>query len=569
MNDSRQTLSNLSVFAVALSLLSSCAEHNEYYYTDQTCPIQSISVTVQGEEVAGTVEGHTVSLFYESADDFTAASIDLSVTDGYTLTFPEDLSVVDLTSDAVLIFKTPEGQVKKYFFDLGYAKSMIIDPSKIRVSGSDAVPRVSDISGTIVLSLDPATMAQSSIQLEFPKGSLIEGAKASRSVFDFTEGLVQTFYIYKGSVRKKFTITLDVSALMSDYRRYDLTDVTTNFVTPEDAEHMKVWTGKIVKGVPVRNMIKDGDLKLKSNYVAETPFVSNYGTDYTDPRIFGAIGDWEDSRLTEDITGIDIGIVVMDSDWVKADLVTGSARSITISNAGGFVAISGMPASYSEIVWNDGKKKTEEMLEFESGTFKLDNRNFYRPAVLIDESGSLSVVNVVRSKADKVWYKWQKTSTPEKLSFDYIYRNSVEIKNFKDLATSAPLCILNGHKMMGKEVLYGSSEQWEPAFGQAWNGARMKAYVGRTYDNKIGIAVFNMGVDSEREAGDTRPQREAVIGTYQGAWLLGKLGWRDVLPIATAFYLEENFAPTIIVNGKVLSGDAGQKSAYAIKFDKK
>lgn len=566
-----KSLLHFAAIVCVLALCFSCKEKNEFYYTDQTCPIKSISVSVQGEEVVGEIDDHYINLYYQDADNFTSASISLELEDGYVLTYPEDLDVVDLTKDAVMIFTTPAGQVKKYFFNLGYAKTMILDPGKIRIQGSDATIRISDISGTMVLALDPKSMDQSSIQITYGKGSLVDGAKVSTSVFDFTKSLTQTFYIYTSEARKKFTFTLDVSALLSDYRRYDLTDQTTLFVSPEEAEHMQVWTGKVIRNVPVRNMIKEnGDLKAKATYVAETPFSSNYGVEYTDTRIYGAIGDWEDSRMTEDITGIDIGIVLLDPEAFKAGLVTGTGSSIEVGKAGGVVAMTGMPSSYSEIVWTggaSGKARKEEMLEY--GAFNLDTKNFYRPAMILTKDGDLQVGTVVRSRSKHVWSKWSQIGTTSELSFDYILRNSAEMKDFETIVTSAPLCVLNGHKMKGAEVLYGNFDHWENAFGQAWNGARMRAYVGRTFDNKIGIAVFNIGNEAERTPEDSRVPREAVVGTFQGAWLLNKLGWRDVLPVATSYYLDEDFAPTILVNGKVVSGKQDQKAFYALTFDKK
>jgi hypothetical protein len=47
------------------------------------------------------------------------------------------------------------------------------------------------------------------------------------------------------------------------------------------------------------------------------------------------------------------------------------------------------------------------------------------------------------------------------------------------------------------------------------------------------------------------------------------MGWVDVAQLGTAYYKAEGFTPTIVVDGKVITGNAEATAFYALGFDKK
>ena len=46
-----------------------------------------------------------------------------------------------------------------------------------------------------------------------------------------------------------------------------------------------------------------------------------------------------------------------------------------------------------------------------------------------------------------------------------------------------------------------------------------------------------------------------------------KLGFKDVIQIATAMYTEDGYKPTIILDGQTLIGDPAQAAKYCIGYD--
>ena len=108
-----------------------------------------------------------------------------------------------------------------------------------------------------------------------------------------------------------------------------------------------------------------------------------------------------------------------------------------------------------------------------------------------------------------------------------------------------------GHLLTRLEM-YWNDSGWETALGEAWNGTRSRSYIGLTYDNKLGVAAVSEGT-----------------GTCQAAWLLYKMGWKDVFYVAGSNYLDDGFTPTLKVGGNVVVGKADQAAQYAIAIDVK
>lgn len=118
-------------------------------------------------------------------------------------------------------------------------------------------------------------------------------------------------------------------------------------------------------------------------------------------------------------------------------------------------------------------------------------------------------------------------------------------------ASGHPWLVREGHLLTRLEM-YWNDSGWETALGEAWNGTRSRSYIGLTYDNKLGVAAVSEGT-----------------GICQAAWLLYKMGWKDVFYVAGSNYLDDGFTPTLKVGGNVVVGKADQVVQYAIAIDVK
>jgi hypothetical protein len=104
---------------------------------------------------------------------------------------------------------------------------------------------------------------------------------------------------------------------------------------------------------------------------------------------------------------------------------------------------------------------------------------------------------------------------------------------------------------------------WEICYGQGWNGMRSRVFVGRTFDGRTAIAVFNGIADTPT------PPYQYGIGSAQGEYVLRQLGWMDVTQIATAFYKDSGIQFALSIDGKTVCGNTDLISGYLLGFDKR
>lgn len=136
---------------------------------------------------------------------------------------------------------------------------------------------------------------------------------------------------------------------------------------------------------------------------------------------------------------------------------------------------------------------------------------------------------------------------------DAYLENAVEGNGIISLACAHPWLIRSGRRMTSAEIINNDGTGWEVALGEAWNGnKRMRSYIGVTYDHKLALAVTSEG-----------------FGTNQGAWVLEQLGWREVLYVGGSYYEADDFVTTLLVNGKVVQGNADQEAMYCVTVDAK
>ena len=114
-----------------------------------------------------------------------------------------------------------------------------------------------------------------------------------------------------------------------------------------------------------------------------------------------------------------------------------------------------------------------------------------------------------------------------------------------------PALVVDGYKVRFADVMANNGDT--EVVGQGFNGTRTRCYIGRTIDNKIGLATINV----------------KKMNIMQGAYVLADLGWTDVYYVGGDNWQSDSFQPTIVIDGKVVSGQEGQMAKYVIAFDAK
>ena len=146
----------------------------------------------------------------------------------------------------------------------------------------------------------------------------------------------------------------------------------------------------------------------------------------------------------------------------------------------------------------------------------------------------------------------------------------------EDAVTSMPFAYRDGYALEFRDVFHNDYyDGWYGAFGYGWNSFYAgRAVIGRTYDNKIGIAIVKPGYDvydNQPEGYDCRP----VGYSYpQMCYILSQLGWRDVFPLFFNSKEAGNLECNIKLNGQLLMNydnpkDFVKTSSYCICFDPK
>lgn len=295
----------------------------------------------------------------------------------------------------------------------------------------------------------------------------------------------------------------------------------------------------------------------------ETPFTWDFGSwvNLMTTEIFPVANTME-AQIAEgswplvDFQG-EAAIVLIDPAKFGAKIVFESPEApVTISKANAFVSISGTPAEFPLAIYSGGDYVAKKISGWHDDMTVVGS-NATRSTLGIKEDGSIEfglsynnygIKKITKSVLwnDQTEYKWADatdwTVKQAVTAYPWVYRTGID-----DGGTAHP----EGYAMDNWAMLCTDAVQWEPMFGEAWNGNRARSYAGITSDGKIGIATF------------------ANVGTYGGAYILHKMGWVDVAQLGTAYYQAEGFTPTIVVDGKVITGNAEATAFYALGFDKK
>ena len=238
---------------------------------------------------------------------------------------------------------------------------------------------------------------------------------------------------------------------------------------------------------------------------------------------------------TDSIAGIEFAFTSIDFDKAKAYMASNDARSVVMDNVASLVALTGMMTKESTMIYYNGKVLSDRNSEGD-----------WRGTVGFYEDGHVEFWNAGIRDGELV----RMTQWVDEAGRDG-YLDSGTPWDVVSAASGHPWLVREGHLLTRLEM-YWNDTGWETALGEAWNGTRSRSYIGLTYDNKLGVAAVSEGT-----------------GTCQAAWLLYKMGWKDVFYVAGCNYLDDGFTPTLKVGGNVVVGKADQAAQYAIAIDVK
>lgn len=546
-------LSIAAIFAVFATLMSCQEKTPEVVYSE--VPFETISITAGDETVDGVIIGTNVTFSFAAVEDFTACSINFEVNEGWVCTWPTDPANVDLTVDEnlVLQFTSPKNAIVKYYISFTSNSLPIADASKIKVAGDPAaVVEVNNAKKTLKIYYNQETMNEAAIELVFEEGALIPGATYEGSAFDFTETLSNPFVIKTSTGDVTYTLKLDKSSLMPNPATLGFSDITADYT---DAEGVTIFKATAINGVPERQRFYGG-----SQFVQETPYGPYDGWIYMnndpDKTVWVALGDWTEDRTTVNIDPCEVVVVLLDQTEVAGKMFCADG-GVTAGTVSSLVTVTGHSLAQGDAgLYADGKFYDD----YASATYvNYQNDLFPRTAIAFDAEGNFTTATIAYAWGD--FYKWDKIYTDSSLPIATDQFSSTV--NVTSVAWTCPAPVRGSHALTKDELQY-SDCGWEPSFGDAWNGNRARMFAGVTEDGRIGFAAFQGSFGYIEELGW---EDYNGVGTFQGAWLLQKFGFKDVIQIGTAMYGEDNFRPTIIVDGQTVIGDPAQNAAYCIGYD--
>lgn len=507
---------------VALLLSCSDADGDNMKSPVQGVPFRSIYVEVDQERVkAEMLDSKNLSLSFNTAENFAESKIEVELEDGYELIFPSDINKADLANYPVLNFRSPDNQIRKYWLTIVSKAFPVVDASKMSVVGASVDVTLNSTNRQITVAFDKCTMNMADIELQFAEGAILEGSEIVSSLhFDFSEKLSQPLIIKQpNGVERTYTVDLNVATAMTDPKFLGFNDVTSNYLSTEEYPFISIYQATTIANIPILNV---GD---------ETPFswVSPY-----DPSM---IGDWSESRQTETVSDTKISVITIDKAKAKAQLKSNGGH-ILMNQVHSLIAMSGRAVIEKTFLCID-ETLVSTVNSGDAGWrssfgFNAEGEIFFGTTAISDN-------------------KLMKLPYFDSHPGDAYLENAVEWNGIISLACAHPWLIRSGRRMTSAEIINNDGTGWEVALGEAWNGnKRMRSYIGVTYDHKLALAVTSEG-----------------FGTNQGAWVLEQLGWREVLYVGGSYYEADDFVTTLLVNGKVVQGNADQEAMYCVTVDAK
>lgn len=506
-----------------LGALYACTEKDEDVI--ESIPFSSIKVEVDGELVEAQFLDHkNLLLSYENAENFTSAKLRVELNEGYNVIFPTDVDSFDMSNYPVVNFRDPDNRIIKYWFEITSRAFPIIDGSKIGVEGIGfGVVTVQNSTREVIITFDKNKMDLGGIKLFFDEGSLMEGAVVEGDLFfDFSQGVPQELNIRLGEKDRAYKVVLNLSKVMDDPKKYGFADITGNILEGELAEYINLYQATSVVNFPVENN------------APETPWSWDVPGHMLD-EYMAYVGDWESNRPLKSVSGISFTYATIDISKAAASLVTNPSKRIALNGSEGVVAMSGLSASDATVIYHEGNV---------INNWTSDGAP-WRSTLGFTPEGKISFSNAAL-------YNGRMVKLP--FNTDYMGNGYIESGEAWDVTSAVygkPWIVRDGYLMTRWDMYINDGTGWEIAMGEAWNGVdRSRSFIGLTYDNKIGMAVISHG-----------------MSIPQAAWLLNKLGWKDVFFVGGSYWQDNDFQPVLYIDGKLVAGNQGQVSQYCIAID--
>jgi hypothetical protein len=520
----------IPLMVIGTMILVSCSNNDDKTSSESVLPFKSVSVEADNETVEATVaDTKHLNLSFNMAEKFDPAKVKVELTPGYTLIYPTNPDSADLATYPVLNFRAPDNHIVKYWFNISSKALPILDQTKIDANGISNEITVSNAKKEVVIAFDNTKMDMSDITLKFNDGSLMEGASVSDNLtYDFTQGLSQDLAVNSGGVERHYTVRLDVSPYLGNPKTYGFTNVTSTYADQTKYPSLNIYHTTTVLNVPVAN----GGGYPETPWSWDGPDISWY---------LAYVGDWTANReLTS--APCEIFYATMDDSALKGRLASVN-DSMTIAKMSDFIALGGISKKEETLLYVDSK-------EINNSTNYGAKRS---GGIGFSKDGKMLFNNM--SIIDGVLYKYPfATDFPDKNYVGTPWTEAVSA------ASGRTWAVRNGHLMTRLDLYHNDDTGWEVCMGEAWNGVwRYRSFVGRTYDNKIGVCVC-VGSDAGQWMDLSAPQT---------AWLLYKLGWRDVFCCGTNYWQDNDYTPSLRIGGKMIWGSDTQKTEYCIGFSLK
>lgn len=520
----------------------------------------SLKVTANnGETVTATnVDEKNLSLAFNTADEFDRCILTVETNPGYTLVYPEDPNHFDLAATPVIHFLNPQGRIIKYWLSVQSNSLPVIDASKIRVEGSTTTDDITLSSATKTLTVNYSLgMDMTAITLVFEPGSLLEGGTVgedNRITIDLSTGEPCELAVEMSGRQVIYQVTINFGRVMASPTTIGLRDVTDQFV--DEGSPFTVYQGTTLPAVPIRN---EGQPE-EPEFWTDNCYGNNYEAQLS---AMAFLGDWASNRPVTNLTNQSLTVIFFDPASTSGDIRANETTGLELDATLGDLVMTGCSKELqSEVVLSDRivdqKIKTLTKGYFRSCIAFDRNGELHLTAAALDPD-NLSPAGIAEYRemafVNPNYYGLLTDETmaqyfPQKSHYaDYISPWSVDVKCF---ATAYPRIVHDGNGLRFQTSLANDGYGDSSGSGSAWNGERTRCFIGKTFDGRIALASSN-----------------GKSGMLQIAWLLQKLGWRYIYYVGGSFYADDEFQPSICLNGHLVCGVEHQVAKYLLVFDAK
>lgn len=536
---------------ISLGMLASCTEKapEAPVYSDK--PFDTISLEADGETVEGVVSGTAVSFSFTTAENFTAARLILTVNDGWNLVFPADPDNYDVSTDPNIYFTDPEGKKVQYTVTITSNALPIVDGSKITVEGGYALS-YNVATKAFVITYDKG-MDRSEVTLVFGEGSLMEGAQVSNPTLDLSEGPAE-LTITVGTVSKTFPVSIDYSSVLVDPKTWGFSEITTDEQKAKIPSLTVLNATSLSKQVPAPNTGKETHEWWNNN-------------GYEDQIAkMGLLGDYDANKAMVDMAACDFTIVTFNERDYKGKIIsdaTAVKSGKAAESVNSLITMSGCPAAWTCWVKSEGTIYSKESAGWWTGVKAKGTSHGL--CFGFDANGKMGLKRITPDPSADIFHVLGDFRKASEFGFDYgtklddtsyaPFRDDFKVEGEDWAVTGAayfnPALVVDGYKVRFADAMANDGDT--EVLGQGFNGQRSRCYIGRTIDNKLGLATIN---------GKT-------MTIMQGAYVLADLGWTDVYYVGGDNYQADAFQPTITVDGAIVAGQEGQMAKYVIAFEAK